>query len=130
MDTIFHRYLRGAPRKKAVAYYRSAAADPGAIASQRDSARAFAKEHNIRIIHEEIDEGVRGNTTNKPGLKNIFCDWILSDEAPLFDYVLLQDVSRWGRFQDARTIELYEFLCRLRHIEVIYLSIFALSFPT
>lgn len=128
MDTIFHRYLRGIPRKKAVAYYRSAVTNPDAIAAQRDSARAFAKKYNIDIIHEETDDGESGNTADRPGLKNIFWNWILSDDVPPFDYVLIHDVSRWGRFKDSRPIELYEWLCGLRHKEVIYVSTFSLSF--
>lgn len=130
MDTIFHRYLRCAPQKKAVAYYRCAAGEPGAIAAQRDSARAFAKEHNIQIIHEEKDDGMRGNFADRPGLKNIVWDWIMSDAAPPFDYLLLRDPSRWGRFQDVRPIELYDYLCWQRHIEVIYLDTVVLSFPS
>lgn len=128
MDTIFHRYLRTEPRKKAIAYYRSAVANPDAIAAQRDSAREFAERYNIDIIHEEIDDGVSGQSTNRPGLKNIFWDWILNDDVPPFDYVLIYDVSRWGRFQDARPIALYEWLCGLRNKEVIYISTFSLSF--
>ncbi len=128
MDTIFHRYLRAAPRKKAVAYYRSAVINPGAIANQRDSAREFAERYNIDIIHEETDEGVNGQSIGRPGLKNIFWDWILNDDVPPFDYVLIYDVSRWGRFQDSRPIELYEWLCGLRNKEVIYISTFSLSF--
>lgn len=110
--------------KRAVCYFRHSAEDKqeNSVPIQREHAQRFALEHNIEIIHEEADEGKSGLLADRPGFKRLFDDWIENDDAPKFDYVLVYDVSRWGRFQDQNQAGHYVFLCKQKGIEVIYVS--------
>ncbi|WP_223560134.1 recombinase family protein [Chryseobacterium lathyri] len=110
--------------KKAVAYYRHSAEDKqeNSVAIQRNHVERFALEHNIAIIHEEIDEGVSGLLANRPGFERLFDNWIKNFNAPYFEYVLVYDVSRWGRFQDQDQAGHYVYLCKKHGKEVVYVS--------
>lgn len=89
----------------------------------------FAQEHGIEIIHEEVDIGQSGLSINRPGLINIFQNWILHGGAPAFDYVLIHDFSRWGRFQNVHGIPNFESLCNLHGKRAIYVEKFLSSTP-
>ncbi|MEK7612113.1 MAG: recombinase family protein [Patescibacteria group bacterium] len=117
-------FLSSPAKKKAVAYYRHSAEDrqENSVAIQREHAEKFAKEHSIEIIHEEADEGISGLTENRLGFKRLLDEWILSPDAPQFDYVLVYDVSRWGRFQNPNKGAHYQFLCEEKNKKVIYVS--------
>jgi DNA invertase Pin-like site-specific DNA recombinase len=112
------------PYKKAIAYYRHSAEDKqeNSIAIQREHTQKFAREHHIDIIHEETDEGKSGLLASRPGFENLFINWVENPEALVFDYILVYDVSRWGRFQDQDQAGHYTFLCRKYGKEVIYVS--------
>ena len=112
----------GIKRRKAVAYYRHSAEDKqeNSVPLQRDFVHDLLRKHDIDIIHEEADEGVSGLTANRPGFSRLFKDWILNPSAPQFDYVVVYDVSRWGRFEDADEAGYYEFQCKQLGKEVVY----------
>ncbi|MBI4022009.1 MAG: recombinase family protein [Candidatus Andersenbacteria bacterium] len=111
-------------QKRAIAYYRHSAEDKqeNSVPIQRKHAQRFAREHSITIIHEEADEGKTGLLADRPGFQRLFHDWIRNDQAPSFDYVLVYDVSRWGRFQDQDEAAYYEFCCKREGKQVIYIS--------
>lgn len=111
-------------KKKAIAYYRHSAEDKqeNSVPIQREHARVFAEKHNIEIIHEEADEGKTGLLADRPGFTRIFQNWIFNTQAAPFDYVLVYDVSRWGRFQDQDEAAYYEFLCKKQGKKVVYVS--------
>ncbi|WP_343641830.1 recombinase family protein [Chryseobacterium sp.] len=110
--------------KKGVAYYRHSAEDKqeNSVTIQRGHVERFALEHNITIIHEEVDEGVSGLLANRPGFERLFDNWIKNVHAPDFDYVLVYDVSRWGRFQDQDQAGHYVYLCKKHGKDVVYVS--------
>jgi len=110
--------------KNAIAYYRHSAEDKqeNSVAIQRSHVERFAIENNIIIIHEEIDEGVSGLLANRPGFERLFYNWIKNVNAPHFDYILVYDVSRWGRFQDQDQAGHYVYLCKKHGKEVVYVS--------
>lgn len=110
--------------RKAVAYYRHSAEDKqeNSVPIQREHAEKFAREHAIEIIHEEADEGKSGLLSTRPGFERLFNGWILNPDAPAFDYVLVYDVSRWGRFQDQDEAAYYEFRCKQSGKKVVYVS--------
>ncbi len=116
-------------KKKAVAYYRHSAEDKqeNSVAIQRGHAKKFAEEYGIEIIHEEADEGKSGLTADRLGFDRLFSEWILNPDAPDFDYILVYDVSRWGRFQDLDEPGYYEVLAKKRGKRVIYITH---GFPT
>lgn len=116
--------LSQAQVKKAIAYYRHSAEDKqeNSVPIQRNHAQKFAKQYGIEIIHEEADEGKSGLLSSRPGFEKLFNEWVLNPNAPDFDYVLVYDVSRWGRFQDQDEAAYYEFRCKQNGKRVIYIS--------
>jgi DNA invertase Pin-like site-specific DNA recombinase len=116
--------ISGSRVKQAIAYYRHSAEDKqeNSVSIQRDHAYRFAHQHKLNIIHEEADEGKTGLLANRPGFERLFKEWILNAKAPPFDYVLVYDVSRWGRFQDQDEAAYYEFRCKQQGKKVVYVS--------
>lgn len=110
--------------KKAISYYRHSAEDKqeNSVAIQRQHTEKFAHEHNIEIIHEEADEGKSGLLANRPAFERLFNNWIENPQAPHFEYVLVYDVSRWGRFQDQDQAAYFAHLCKKQGKEVVYVS--------
>ncbi len=110
--------------KKAIAYYRHSAEDKqeNSVLIQRQHTQKFASENGIEIIHEEADEGKSGLIAKRPAFERLFDDWIKNPEAPNFDYVLVYDVSRWGRFQDQDEAGYYTHICTKFDKEVVYTS--------
>lgn len=117
-------FLTQESRKKAVTYYRHSAEDKqeNSVAIQKEHTHKFAQENRIEIIHEEADEGKSGLSANRPGFDRLFTDWILNPLSQSFDYVLVYDVSRWGRFQDQDEAAFWEFRCKGHGKQVIYTS--------
>jgi DNA invertase Pin-like site-specific DNA recombinase len=114
-----------------VAYYRHSAEDKQeqSVPLQREYGNAFGAQYGIEIIHDEADEGKSGllGPEHRPGFKRLLENWIENPDAPQFDYVLVYDESRWGRFQNPDEAAHYEFLCAQRGKKVIYM---ASGFPT
>ncbi len=109
--------------KRAIAYFRSARADEdGSIQKQRDQINAFIVKKKMVLIHEEVDEGVSGHRAYRPGLSRLIDEWICNPAASRFEYVLMQDISRWGRFLDPSNIQYWEFLCRRHGKKVVYVA--------
>ncbi|MBI1972476.1 recombinase family protein [Candidatus Woesearchaeota archaeon] len=106
--------------KTAVAYYRHSAEDKQefSIPVQREEVQKFAKKHNIRIIKEFQDAGKTGLNANRPGFLALF----QYTKEQRFDYVLLFDVTRWGRFQDTDESAYYEFLFKREKKKVVYIE--------
>ncbi len=112
--------------KKAVAYYRHSAEDKqeNSVPIQREHAVKFASQHGIEIIHEEADEGISGlsGLDSRPSFKRLFEEWIENPKAPKFDYVLVLDESRWGRFQNPDEAGHLQFRCSQQDKQVIYID--------
>jgi DNA invertase Pin-like site-specific DNA recombinase len=91
----------------------------------------YSTENQSRIIHEYAarrgmtivktysDAGKSGlRLDGRDGLKQLIHD-VESGKAD-FKAILVYDVSRWGRFQDADESAYYEYICRQSKIEVHY----------
>ncbi len=80
---------------------------------------AFAHRRKYDIVATYQDEGRSGLTIEgRDALKRLIND--VQSGNPGYSAVLVLDVSRWGRFQDADESAYYEYLCRRAGIEVIY----------
>lgn len=87
---------------------------------QSDAIRAFAAAKGFEIVSSYEDEGKSGvELLNRPRLRQLLKDVA---NAPPFSDILVYDVSRWGRFQDADAAAYYEYHCRLHGVQVIYVS--------
>src|SRR5688572_4480998 len=87
--------------------------------NQRDAIRQYADQHEMAIVRTYADEGKSGlNLEHREGLKQLIRD-VESGDAD-FEAILVYDISRWGRFQDADESAYYEYLCRRAGIRVHY----------
>jgi DNA invertase Pin-like site-specific DNA recombinase len=73
----------------------------------------------MEIVRTYADAGKSGLTIqNRPGLRQIIAD--VEAGSPGFSVILVYDVSKWGRFQDADESAYYEYRCRRSNIAVHY----------
>jgi DNA invertase Pin-like site-specific DNA recombinase len=80
---------------------------------------AYASRKGFEVIRTYSDAARSGLLLkNRPGLKQLLQD-ILSGTRR-FDAILVYDISRWGRFEDADEAAHYEFLCKTAHVPVHY----------
>ncbi|GAB2871768.1 recombinase family protein [Paraburkholderia jirisanensis] len=87
--------------------------------NQRQAIAEYAFKHDMIVVRTYIDEGKSGLTfKGRPGLKALIGD--VTQMRADFRAILVYDVSRWGRFQDADESGFYEQLCRRAGIRVIY----------
>ena len=87
--------------------------------NQGDKIREYAARRNIEIVRTYADEGKSGLRINgRQALQQLIAD-VQSGKAD-FQIILVYDVSRWGRFQDADESAYYEYICRRAGIQVAY----------
>ncbi len=80
---------------------------------------AYAERRGLTIVRSYVDKGKSGLTIKgRNGLQSLIDDVQAGQQE--FDLLLVYDVSRWGRFQDADESAYYEFLCRRAGVPVIY----------
>ncbi len=89
---------------------------------QRNQIAEFIADHGFEVIHEETDVGISGLVESRPGLNRLLKEWIQNPDAPAFEYLILNDITRWGRFQSMNIIAHYEYLCKLYGKKIIYVS--------
>jgi DNA invertase Pin-like site-specific DNA recombinase len=89
------------------------------IASQLRTIGEYAERRHIELCKVYEDAGKSGLTLEgRPGLTLLLED--IQRRRVEFSHLLVYDVSRWGRFQDADESAYYEFICRRHGITVIY----------
>jgi DNA invertase Pin-like site-specific DNA recombinase len=87
--------------------------------NQMDAIREYAKRRGLEIITEYSDEGKSGlNIQGRDSLGRMIRDVQHGDVK--FSCILVYDVSRWGRFQDADESAYYEYICRQAGVAVHY----------
>jgi DNA invertase Pin-like site-specific DNA recombinase len=91
------------------------------LSAQSAQIAEFAAARGYRIVRSYEDPGRSGlRLQGRAGLQGLLGD-VVSGAAG-FEAVLVQDVSRWGRFQDTDEAAHYEYLCRSAGVEVRYCS--------
>jgi len=111
--------------KKAVAYYRQASPFPqdNKIEIQQDQVRKFATEHGIEIIREFTDKGISGlSVEGRDGFMAMIQACVESKNDD-FQYVLVLDASRWGRFQGPDLSIYYIGLCHQHGKQVVFTTV-------
>jgi DNA invertase Pin-like site-specific DNA recombinase len=89
------------------------------IESQAVVIQRYAEANGFKILKTYEDAGKSGLTiSQRKGLQSLLSD-VLQHKA-VFRAVLVYDVSRWGRFQDADEAAHYEFLCKSSGVKVYY----------
>lgn len=117
-------YARGdteqPPRTRAVIYARmSTEHQQYSTENQCDVIMEYAARNSMDVIRTYADEGKSGlRLDGRDSLKRLIADVESPDRD--FDCILVYDVSRWGRFQDADESAYYEYVCRRAGVEVHY----------
>ncbi|MFT0533744.1 recombinase family protein [Castellaniella hirudinis] len=87
--------------------------------NQADKIREYAQHRHINIVKTYADEGRSGlRIDGRQALQQLIED--VESGAADFQIILVYDVSRWGRFQDADESAYYEYICRRAGIQVAY----------
>ena len=89
------------------------------IENQTAVIQRYAEANGFQVLKTYEDAGKSGLTiSQRRGLQSLLSD-VLQHRA-VFRAVLVYDVSRWGRFQDADEAAHYEFLCKSSGVKVHY----------
>jgi DNA invertase Pin-like site-specific DNA recombinase len=89
--------------------------------NQRDMIADFANRRGYTIVRTYADEGRSGlRIEGRDALRKLLAD--VQEGRADFSAILVFDVSRWGRFQDADESAYYEYSCKRAGIEVHYCS--------
>lgn len=87
--------------------------------NQADAINEYAARRGFDIVRTYADEGRSGlNIAGRESLKSLIDD--VRNGRTDFTAILVYDISRWGRFQDADESGYYEFVCREAGITVHY----------
>ena len=87
--------------------------------NQREIIQQYAQRHGMVIVRTYADAGKSGlRIEGRDALKNLIHD--VEHSKADFSVILVYDVSRWGRFQDADESAYYEYICRRAEIQVHY----------
>jgi DNA invertase Pin-like site-specific DNA recombinase len=87
--------------------------------NQSDAIELYAAKHDITIVQRYRDEGKSGLSVDGRDAFGRLIDDVRNGRAD-FELILVYDVSRWGRFQDADESASYEYICRRQGVEVLY----------
>lgn len=87
--------------------------------NQEDVIREYAQRRGFEIVRTYADEGKSGlSLSGRESLRRMIED-VQAGRAD-FSAILVYDVSRWGRFQNADESAYYEYLCTRAGIDVHY----------
>jgi DNA invertase Pin-like site-specific DNA recombinase len=87
--------------------------------NQHHRIQEYASHHNIEIVKTYADEGKSGlRIDGRKAFQQLIDD--VQHGRVDFETILVYDVSRWGRFQDADESAYYEYICKRAGINVIY----------
>jgi DNA invertase Pin-like site-specific DNA recombinase len=87
--------------------------------NQADKINEYAEKRGIEIIKTYADDGKSGlSIGGRAALQKLIAD--VETGAADFNVILVYDVSRWGRFQDADESAYYEYICKRAGIQVAY----------
>lgn len=116
------RGAAGMPPRKAAMYVRmSTDHQRYSTENQEDAILEYASRRNIEIIITYADAGKSGlNIGGREALQRLISD--VETGVAQFSIILVLDVTRWGRFQDADESAYYEYICRRAGIDVQYVA--------
>lgn len=87
--------------------------------NQAEAIRVYAEKRGIAITKTYADEGKSGlSLDGRNALRQLIDD--VRNRLADFTVILVYDVSRWGRFQDADESAYYEYICKEAGISVQY----------
>lgn len=86
---------------------------------QADKIREYAEKRGIEIVRTYADDGKSGlSLEGRAALQKPLSD--VKSGAADFNLILVYDINRWGRFQDADESACYEYICKRAGIDIAY----------
>ncbi len=87
--------------------------------NQADEIRRYADAHGMEIIRTFADDGKSGlNLEGRASLLRLLA--AVQNGSADFNAILVYDVSRWGRFQDADESGYWEYVCKRAGVSIHY----------
>jgi DNA invertase Pin-like site-specific DNA recombinase len=87
--------------------------------NQGDAILRYASAHGMHIVRTYSDEGKSGlSLSGRRGLRELLQD--VEKGRADYSVILVYDISRWGRFQDADESAYYEYVCKRADVRVHY----------
>ena len=87
--------------------------------NQADAIRRYAVARGFEVVRTYADEGKSGlRLDGRDALKRLIDD--VENRHADFETILVYDISRWGRFQDADESAYYEYKCKQAGITIHY----------
>src|SRR5712671_4936492 len=87
--------------------------------NQAEAIQQYAARRGLVVIRTYADEGKSGlRLDGRDALKRLIAD--VQSGSANFSTILVYDISRWGRFQDADESAYYEYICKRAGISVQY----------
>ena len=87
--------------------------------NQADAIEKYAEQHNLSIVKKFVDLGKSGvRLSSRVALIELLRE--VESGTAKFECILVYDVSRWGRFQDADESAYYEYVCKRAGVLVHY----------
>jgi DNA invertase Pin-like site-specific DNA recombinase len=120
LDCAVEPVVTQPPAMRAAEYVRmSTEHQQYSTSNQRDRILDYAARRGLQIVRTYADEGKSGlRIDGRQALQALIRD--VESGAADFQVILVYDVSRWGRFQDADESAYYEYICRRAGIQVAY----------
>jgi DNA invertase Pin-like site-specific DNA recombinase len=113
-SSINGRHFRGAEYVRMSTEHQQYSTD-----NQHQRIQEYATRRQIEIVKTYADEGKSGlRIDGRHALQQLIRD-VESGNAD-FNVILVYDISRWGRFQDADESAYYEYICKRAGIQVAY----------
>jgi DNA invertase Pin-like site-specific DNA recombinase len=108
------------PRVRAAQYIRmSTEHQQYSTENQADAIRDYAAKRGYEIVRTFADAGKSGlKIEGREALQQLLA--VVQSGQADFQVILVYDVSRWGRFQDADESAYYEYICKREGIQVQY----------
>lgn len=109
------------PRKAAMYVRMSTDHQKYSTENQADAIREYAAKHQMEIVRIYEDAGKSGlKLDGRDALQKLIAD--VQSGAADYKAILVLDITRWGRFQDADESAYYEYICRRAGIDVQYVA--------
>lgn len=93
---------------------------PDSLAAQEELLRRFASVHRHEVTAVFSDSASGRRVERRPEFQKMITT--VKTGAPPFDAILVRDVSRWSRAENLDESAFYEWLCRARGVDVIYVE--------
>jgi DNA invertase Pin-like site-specific DNA recombinase len=89
------------------------------IQGQKEAIAEYVLNYDLQIVRTYTDEHKSGLTIKRrPALKRLISD--VQEGRADFEIIVVFDVSRWGRFQDADESAYYKIICKAAGVSVVY----------